>query len=40
MYFDEEGKVVYYYIIYVEIYLFLMIIIDMWYEDILYLIYN
>lgn len=40
MYFDEEGKVVYYYIIYVEIYLFFMIIIDMWYEDILYLIYN
>lgn len=40
MYFDEEGKVVYYYIIYVEIYLFFMIIIDMWYEDILYLICN
>lgn len=40
MYFDEEGKVVYYYIIYVEIYMFFMIIIDMWYEDILYLIYN
>lgn len=40
MYFDEEGKVVYYYIIYVEIYIFFMIIIDMWYEDILYLIYN
>lgn len=40
MYLDEEDKVAYHYIIHVEIHLFSMTIIDMWYEDILYLIYN
>lgn len=40
MYLDEEGKVAFHYIIYVGIHIFSMTIIDMWYEDILYLIYN